>query len=42
MGIRFVYDSDEQRRSLEQVVERMMIDSLGPLIYSRLVGTPKT
>jgi len=22
------------------VVERMMVDSLGPLIYSRLVGTP--
>ena len=40
MGIRFVYDSDDQRRSLEQVVERMMIDSLGPLIYSRLVKTP--
>ena len=37
MGIRFVYDSAEQRRSLEKVVERMMVDSLGPLIYSRLV-----
>ena len=41
MGIRFVYDSDDQRRSLEQAVEKMMIDSLGPLIYSRLVGNPK-
>jgi type IV pilus assembly protein PilZ len=41
MGIRFVYDSPEQRRALEQVVERMMVDSLGPLIYSRLVKTPK-
>ena len=41
MGIRFVYDGDEQRRNLEEVVERMMIDSLGPLIYSRLVGKPK-
>jgi type IV pilus assembly protein PilZ len=37
MGIKFVYDSADQRRALEQVVERMMVDSLGPLIYSRLV-----
>ena len=43
MGIRFVYDNAEQRRSLEKAVERMMVDSLGPLIYSRLVKkTPKT
>ncbi len=41
MGIRFVYDGDEQRHNLEEVVERMMVDSLGPLIYSRLVGKPK-
>ena len=41
MGIRFVYDNAEQRRSLEKAVERMMVDSLGPLIYSRLVNTPK-
>ena len=37
MGIRFVYNDDEQRRLLEQMVEKMMVDSLGPLIYSRLV-----
>jgi type IV pilus assembly protein PilZ len=37
MGIKFVYDSADQRRQLELVVERMMIDSLGPLIYQRLV-----
>jgi len=37
MGIRFVYDSAEQRRDLERFVERMMVDSLGQLIYSRLV-----
>jgi type IV pilus assembly protein PilZ len=41
MGIRFVYDDGNQRRNLEEVVEKMMIDSLGPLIYSRLVGKPK-
>ena len=37
MGIKFVYDSPEQRRGLERVVEKMMVDSLGQLIYSRLV-----
>jgi type IV pilus assembly protein PilZ len=37
MGIRFVYDSGEQRRDLERFVEKMMVDSLGQLIYSRLV-----
>ena len=42
MGIRFVYEGAEQRQSLEELVEKMMIDSLGPLIYSRLVKkTPK-
>jgi len=37
MGIRFVYDSADQRHGLERVVEKMMVDSLGPLIYQRLV-----
>ena len=41
MGIKFVYDSPEQRAALEQIVEKMMTDSLGPLIYSRLVKKPK-
>ena len=41
MGIKFVYDSADQRDQLEQVVERMMTDSLGPLIYSHLVKKPK-
>ncbi len=37
MGIKFVYDSIDQRRGLERLVEKMMVDSLGQLIYSRLV-----
>jgi type IV pilus assembly protein PilZ len=37
MGIRFVYDDAEQRLALERIVEKMMVDSLGQLIYSRLV-----
>jgi len=41
MGIKFVYDSIDQREQLEQIVEKMMVDSLGPLIVSRLVKKPK-
>src|SRR5258708_39837563 len=31
MGIRFIYDTPEQRAQVEGIVERMMIDSLGQL-----------
>lgn len=41
MGIKFVYDQPDQRAQLEEIVERMMTDSLGPLIYSHLVKKPK-
>jgi type IV pilus assembly protein PilZ len=37
MGIRFIYDAPEERSVLERLVEKMMVDSLGQLIYSRLV-----
>jgi type IV pilus assembly protein PilZ len=37
MGIRFVYDNADQRLAIERSVEKMMVDSLGQLIYSRLV-----
>jgi len=40
MGIRCVYERDDQRQALERVVEKMMVDSLGQLIYSRLVMEP--
>jgi type IV pilus assembly protein PilZ len=42
MGIKFVYDSPGQREQLENIVERMMTDSLGPLIYQRLVKKTKS
>jgi type IV pilus assembly protein PilZ len=42
MGIRFMYDGTEHRQALEEMVEKMMVDSLGPLIYSRLVKKPKS
>src|SRR5690242_4159674 len=37
MGIRFMYDSRDQRDAIERGVEKMMVDSLGQLIYSHLV-----
>jgi len=42
MGIRFVYDGPQQRQELERAVEKLMIDSLGQLIYSRLLTTEPT
>jgi type IV pilus assembly protein PilZ len=38
MGIKFIYDSDSQRREVENRVERLMIDSLGKHLYQKLVG----
>jgi type IV pilus assembly protein PilZ len=36
MGIRLVYDDEDQRRDIDGVVEKLMVESLGPLIFSRL------
>lgn len=38
MGIRFIYETPAERAAMEGVVERMMIDSLGQLLYSKLMG----
>lgn len=38
MGIRFIYEDDEVRRRLEEVVERMMAESLGPALSGKLLG----
>lgn len=38
MGIRFLYDGDDQRKDVERVVERLMVSSLGQRIYSKLLG----
>lgn len=37
MGIRFLFNDDGERQSLEEQVERVMIDSLGQLLYSKLM-----
>ena len=38
MGIRFIYSDDGQREQVERAVEKLMVDSLGPLLYSKLMG----
>lgn len=37
MGIRFLFSDDGERRQLEERVEKVMIDSLGQLLYSKLM-----
>jgi type IV pilus assembly protein PilZ len=36
MGIRFIYDNDEQRAAVEREVEELMVRNLGPRIYATL------
>jgi type IV pilus assembly protein PilZ len=40
MGIRFVFDDDNQRAVVESAVEKLMVGSLGPLITARLRELP--
>ena len=37
MGIRFVYTENEERATIERSVEKLMVDSLGQLLYSKLM-----
>lgn len=37
MGIRFLFEHPEERKILEEIVEKLMIDSLGQLLYSKLI-----
>lgn len=37
MGIQFIYQSEEDRRRVHDLVEKLMVDSLGPLLYSKLM-----
>jgi len=36
MGIRFIYEDDNQRTEVEREVEHLMVGSLGPKIYASL------
>ncbi|MCB9602365.1 MAG: TIGR02266 family protein [Sandaracinus sp.] len=37
MGIGFVYDSEADRERVEGVVENLMVESLGPVLYRKLL-----
>lgn len=37
MGIRFVYREDAQKTEIERQIEKIMVDSLGQRLYSRLM-----
>jgi type IV pilus assembly protein PilZ len=41
MGIKFLYENDAQRGSFEGVIEKLMEQSLGPMLVSRLLGKKK-
>jgi type IV pilus assembly protein PilZ len=38
MGIGFVFESELERERIEATVEKLMIESLGPVLYHKLVG----
>jgi type IV pilus assembly protein PilZ len=40
MGIAFLYDSPAHRASLEARLDRLMVQSLGPLVFEQLMGKP--
>ena len=40
MGIGFVYGSESERERIESIVEGLMVDSLGDVIYEKLMGKP--
>jgi len=37
MGIQFVYKAGDERQVIERKVEKLMVDSLGQLLYSKLM-----
>jgi type IV pilus assembly protein PilZ len=42
MGIQFQYDNDRQREVMERIVEKLMVDSLGQLLYTKLMQQSRT
>jgi type IV pilus assembly protein PilZ len=41
MGIGFVYESEADRDRIANIVEKLMIDSLGSILYEKLIGKRK-
>jgi type IV pilus assembly protein PilZ len=42
MGIGFVFESELERERVQMTVERLMVESLGPALYEKLVGSRKS
>jgi type IV pilus assembly protein PilZ len=42
MGIGFVYGSEAERQRIEGIVERLLIDSLGPHLFHKIMGKRST
>ena len=38
MGIGFIFESEAQRQRILGVVERLMLDQLGPVLYDKLIA----
>lgn len=38
MGIGFVFHNEAERQRIEAIVEDLMVESLGPVIYEKLMG----
>lgn len=38
MGIGFVFQNEAERQKIEAIVEDLMVESLGPVIYEKLMG----
>jgi type IV pilus assembly protein PilZ len=38
MGIGFVFDSDLERERVEDTIEQLMVEQLGPVLYEKLLG----
>lgn len=38
MGIRFIYNDEEQRRDFEAIVEKLILENLGPVLFEKLLG----
>ena len=40
MGIAFVFDSAEHKVAVENRLDRLMVDALGPAVFEKLMGKP--
>jgi type IV pilus assembly protein PilZ len=39
MGIHFVFDDESERERVEATVEKLMIGSLGPILFEKMLGS---